>query len=187
MKQTSKGLILFMILDLVIGGACFGLGWNLSTQGRTCPTCVLQEVPALVIPVVVTQDNLSQLGEMTRTYHENHPYEAKVWDCSDMAPELWALATMAGFRAEIMVGNPWEVEKENHAWAVVEVEPGRWVALEGTNGHLYTSPTFLTGHPFGDPHAFVAWYSSDERAPKTVTLSPYEGDGEGWIRNLTPQ
>ena len=174
MKQTTKGLILFMILDLIIGGTCFGFGWTVGFQGKELPPEVLR-------------DNLSQLGEMTWIYNETHPYRAMVWDCSDMAPELWALATMAGFRAQIMVGNPFGTGEWNHAWTVVEVEPGQWVALEGTNGHLYTAPEYLTGHPFRNPDAFVKWYSTDDNIPKTISLSPLQGDGEGWIRNLTPQ
>ena len=177
-----KNLAFFILLDIIVCAGGVGIGWSLGQQGHIQEAAPLVEIrPAVSMAV----DNLSRLGEMTRTYYETHLYIRKKFDCSDMAPELWDMSAAAGFPAVILVGNPWEAGKQNHAWVAAEVEPGEWVALEGTNGNLYASKPYLKGMAFDDPRKFVEWRLRGAAPGRDLVLPPFTGNGSTWIREQT--
>ena len=71
-----------------------------------------------------------------------------------MSEDLWGDLTGAGAHAKLMLGNPYaryETEDIIHAWVVAEVEPGRWVAFEATNGRSYVGEDFRRGLMYNTP------------------------------------
>jgi len=75
-------------------------------------------------------------------YFETHTYIPGETDCNDMAIDIWNMLMTDGIVSLIMVGNL-EMSQErfqdcNHAWLVIYNADGAALALEPTNGEIYT-------------------------------------------------
>ncbi len=96
--------------------------------------------------------------QIARQYYETHTYiEDDVFDCDNMACDVWNMLKTKGINAEIAVGNveldEYDMEDWNHAWVIAEVAPNEWIAIECTGGYVvYDNPRYYhAGHFFNNP------------------------------------
>ena len=95
--------------------------------------------------------------EVARQYYETHTYvEDDVFDCDNMACDVWDMLKTKGINAKIAVGNveldEYDMEDWNHAWVIAEVAPNDWIAIECTGGYVvYDNPRYYSGHFFNNP------------------------------------
>ena len=82
------------------------------------------------------------LAKIVRDYEASHFYEEGVYDCNNMASDIWNMLKALGIDSVIVVGHNdhliTDILESNHAWVLVEVTPGEYLALDGTNGRTYT-------------------------------------------------
>lgn len=108
---------------------------------------------------------------INRGYHKDHAYIEGVFDCDDMAIDIWNILYEQGITAVIGVGNL-EINREkfaqvDHAWLVVMHNDAREDAgwhifiLEPTNGETYAFDIktmafsqYLQGFFFASPSDF---------------------------------
>lgn len=101
--------------------------------------------------------------KIAENYHKTHTYVPRnIFDCDDMASDIWNQVKTAGVNAYIMVGN---LEKSNptifecnHAWVMAEIQPFRFAAIEATGGYVVVSekdpgynPNYFRGYKFENP------------------------------------
>jgi outer membrane murein-binding lipoprotein Lpp len=93
-------------------------------------------------------------AKIIKFYTETHFYEVDVYDCNQMAADIWNMLKVQGINALLAVGNVdlpvGEITASNHAWVLAEVNPGEYLALETTSGGVVT----LTDNPF----YYQGWY-----------------------------
>jgi chromosome segregation ATPase len=95
-------------------------------------------------------------------YHETHIYSLyDFFVCSDMALDVWDMLKAQGINAIIEVGNvdvlAKDITEANHAWALAEVSPGEYLALETTGGFAVWSennPLYYRGWSFDNPKEY---------------------------------
>jgi len=77
-----------------------------------------------------------------KQYHETHTYIEGVFDCNDMAIDIWNMLHKQGIASVIVVGNldldNESFAKSNHAWLLVTYAGIRLFAVEPTSGKTYT-------------------------------------------------
>ena len=99
---------------------------------------------------------------IVRHYHETHTYSKKdLFVCADMAMDVWNMLQAQGIDAVIQIG---DVEKavlnmqdSSHAWVKAEISPGKYLALETTNGHAVPraeNPLYYAGWSFDNPQEY---------------------------------
>jgi hypothetical protein len=102
-----------------------------------------------------------------RTYHQNHTYIEGVFDCDEMATDIWNILYKQGVTSVIVVGNL-DIDKErftksDHAWLLVmHKDTGyRIFIIEPTNGETYAFnletkafAQYLQGYFFASPSDF---------------------------------
>ena len=97
--------------------------------------------------------------EVAQQYYKTHTYvQNNVFDCDNMACDIWNMLKTKGINAEIVVGNidldEYDMEDWNHAWILAEVAPDTWLAIECTGGHIVyrdDNPRYYSGHFFSNP------------------------------------
>lgn len=77
--------------------------------------------------------------EVAQQYYRTHTYiQNDVFDCDNMACDVWNILKTKGINAKIVVGNidleEYGMEDWNHAWIIAEVYPSTWLAIECTSG-----------------------------------------------------
>jgi hypothetical protein len=129
------------------------------------------------------QDTLSQLSGVTRQLHDlqaqyeyvgltdaeiveqivinyeaSHLYERDVYDCNNMASDVWNMLKAQGIDAVIVVGSVeqsiTDIIDSDHAWVLAEVAPDEFLALDATVGHAFTRETgsrYFRGWSFANP------------------------------------
>jgi hypothetical protein len=109
------------------------------------PRPTVREAPARATPVnaaiAANTEREHILAQIVAEYHRTHTYVGNdIYQCVDMASDVWNQVLTKGIEAHVMVGN---IEKDivtlldaNHAWVLAEVSPGKMVALETTGGML---------------------------------------------------
>lgn len=147
------------------------------------------------VPAMKTADrlqNMRLLQAILADYRKNHTYmDGDVYDCDNMAKDVWNILRTKGFRAKLAGGN---AEKDvmkttetylmgaSHAWVMAELAPNDWMALECTGGFLvpreknplyYTSAIF-----FSDPTEMEEFLGTMKRAKETCT--EYGTLSRGW-------
>jgi len=105
-----------------------------------------------------TEQKMRVCEKIARRYHETHTYVGDdVFDCDNMACDVWDMLKTEGINAKIAVGNveldEYDMEDWNHAWVMAEVAPNEWVAIECTGGFVvYDNPRYYrAGHFFNNP------------------------------------
>lgn len=156
------------ILSLVLLASC-----DSGPEPAKQPTTSVQQPKAASKPRATIPDrktgnrvkDLVLLDHILKDYRQNHTYmDGDVYDCDNMAKDVWNILRTKGFRAKLAGGN---VDKNvmkstdtylmeaSHAWVMAELAPGDWMAMECTGGYLvprdrnplyYTSAIF-----FNDP------------------------------------
>ncbi|MBN1161904.1 MAG: hypothetical protein JXA17_08155 [Dehalococcoidales bacterium] len=109
-------------------------------------------------------------------YEASHLYERDVYDCNNMASDVWNMLKAQGIDAVIVVGSVdnyiTDIIQSDHAWVLAEVAPGEFLALDATIGHAFTRETgsrYFRGWSFADPAALKA--NDDLRNEYNVRLS----------------
>jgi len=105
-----------------------------------------------------TEQKMRVCEKIAYQYHETHTYVGDdVFDCDNMACDVWDMLKTEGINAKIAVGNVeldgYDMEDWNHAWVMAEVAPNEWVAIECTGGYVvYDNPRYYhAGHFFNNP------------------------------------
>jgi outer membrane murein-binding lipoprotein Lpp len=96
--------------------------------------------------------------KIVKYYGTTHVYEKDVYDCNNMASDVWNMLKAQGISAVIVVGSIespiTNILDSNHAWVLVEVSPGQYLALDATNGHSVTrteNSYYYRGWSFATP------------------------------------
>ena len=104
------------------------------------------------------EKNTQICEQVVSDYYATHTYsENDVFDCDNMAQDLWNILETKGINAEIMIGNvdmtgSVSLKDINHAWVVAEVSPNSWLALETTGGYVvYDNEQYYRGFSFDNP------------------------------------
>ncbi|AKB84957.1 zinc ribbon domain-containing protein [Methanococcoides methylutens] len=102
------------------------------------------------------QKNTQICEDIVQDYYKTHTYVTdNVFDCDNMAMDVWNLVESRGINAEIGVGNVdikgESLEDINHAWVIAEVEPQNWIALECTGGYVTYENEYYSGWFFDNP------------------------------------
>jgi outer membrane murein-binding lipoprotein Lpp len=102
-----------------------------------------------------TRDMLAQL---VYNYKASHYYESGVYDCNNMASDIWSMLQAMDINSVIVVGHNehliTNILESNHAWVLVQLTPGEYLALDGTNGRTYTQSSgslYFHGWSFATP------------------------------------
>ncbi|APH38230.1 zinc ribbon domain-containing protein [Methanohalophilus halophilus] len=108
------------------------------------------------------QKNTQICEEIVQNYYETHTYVSDdVFDCDNMAMDVWNLVESKGINAEIAVGNvdmkDANLEDINHAWVIAEVSPQNWVAIECTSGYLTYDDVYYSGWFFDNPKNYQSF------------------------------
>jgi hypothetical protein len=114
--------------------------------------------------------HMIEIERLAAIYRGFHKPTENVYDCKYMAMDFWNMAIASNYNAEIMIGN---VDQNistpsgtNHAWVIVEVAPGQWVAADPVVGVLSCSvkevcavsnPRYYRGWAFKSPPDFVPY------------------------------
>jgi len=95
-------------------------------------------VPSTTTPAQTTEQICE---EIAKNYYATHKYIGNdVFDCDNMACDIWDMLIARGINAKIAIGNVKQginsIEDVNHAWVMAEVSPDGWLAIECTGGYL---------------------------------------------------
>ena len=137
---------IYQLVDLIEDSRYWNSSWDATTLYRT-------------------------LTSINNLYHKNHAYIEGVFDCDDMAMELWNILYKRGITSVIGIGNL-ELDREklaqvDHAWLVIMYndtsKDAGWqiFILEPTNGETYAFDSatmafssYLQGYFFESPSDF---------------------------------
>lgn len=104
------------------------------------------------------QKNVRICTEIVQQYHSTHSYYSNdIFDCDNMASDVWDMVKSKGINAKIKVGRvDYKIDKiteANHAWVLAEVAPDSWIALEATSGQIIKkeNPLYFWGWSFNNP------------------------------------
>ncbi|MFA5054910.1 MAG: zinc ribbon domain-containing protein [Dehalococcoidia bacterium] len=138
-SRKSRTRLVEVIVLVVLVFIAVGIFWG---QGLSCSQ---------------TPENVQICENIAKDYYNTHQYIANdVFDCDNMAQDVWDMIVAQGINAQIAVGN---VNKDissigdaNHAWVLAEVEPNQWLAIECTGGYVvYDNALYYQGWFFDNP------------------------------------
>ena len=106
-----------------------------------------------------SDEDLRICEEVAKQYYETHTYiQNDVFDCDNMACDVWNILKTKGINAEIAVGNvdldEYDIEDWNHVWIMAETSPNAWIAIECTGGYIVRredNPRYYHAHFFKNP------------------------------------
>lgn len=134
------------VFGLVIPGMVFVQAKVIPTQ----PERILEGGNAAV--------NISIINELVRNYYDSHQYYEDIYDCDQMASDLWDQARANGLEARLVLGNymknvnsPMDID---HAWVIVMTSNDEWLAADPTSGTLQfftSSPRYYHGIVMNNP------------------------------------
>ncbi len=98
---------------------------------------------------------VDEVRNMTEGYYGTHLYLVDVYDCDQMASDLWNQLTARGLNAKLVMGNVMKdvksIDDINHAWVIVEIYPGAWLALDPCTGSTVFNKWSLWVKSYGRP------------------------------------
>lgn len=102
--------------------------------------------------------NITMANAIVLNYFSEHQYYENVYDCDQMASDLWDQAMAAGLEAKLVVGSVNRITSQrtsmDHAWVVVMIQNDQWLALDPVAGSLYfysDRPKYYRGLIFDNP------------------------------------
>jgi len=153
MKRCLISVLIILALALGLAGCAQSSSIPMETES---PPPVSIPIPVLVFQLSDFIDdphywNLSWDGgtlygtliSINRLYHKNHAYIKGVFDCDDMAIDIWDILYEQGITSVIGVGNlelgQEKITQVDHAWLIVmhKNAGSRFFILEPTNGETY--------------------------------------------------
>lgn len=98
-------------------------------------------------------------GQMLENYANAHVYMVDIYDCNNMATDIWNMLKKQGINSVIVVGrvdfSVTDIFLTDHAWVLAEISPGEYLALETTGGMVMPQNTknalYYQGWYFNDP------------------------------------
>lgn len=164
------GVVFFMILAFISG---FVNDMNSPDQIITrFPT--QSPTPFETPPLTEKQKKIQLVETIAKNYYDTHTYQDNnVFDCDNMAQDVWDMLKAKGIDAKIQIGNidmssPITLKDVNHAWVMAEIEPDTYLAVETTGGYIVygeTNPNYYRGFSFKDPknyRSFTELYKTNE-------------------------
>ena len=108
------------------------------------------------------QQKIELIEKIAKQYHDTHIYkDDNVFDCDNMAQDVWDMLQAQGINAELVLGNvdsnalSISLDDVNHVWVVAEIEPSQWLAVETTGGYIVTDDeNYLRGYFFKNPKSY---------------------------------
>ncbi len=106
-----------------------------------------------------SQEKIRICEEVSQQYYETHTYiQNDVFDCDNMACDVWNILKTKEINAKIAVGNvdldEHDIEDWNHVWIMAEISPNTWLAIECTGGYIVygeDNPRYYHAHLFNNP------------------------------------
>jgi len=107
-------------------------------------------------------EDIKLVANIAQQYSQTHTYVPDdIFDCDNMAQEMWNMLKTKGINSKIVVGNvenssAFMLQDANHAWIMVELESGN-IAVETTGGYLVyekDNPNYYRGFTFDNPKRF---------------------------------
>ena len=85
--------------------------------------------------------NIDKCERIAKEYYQTHIYvDNNIYDCDNMACDIWNILKKEGINSKICVGNIDynidSIEDADHAWILAETEPGSYLAIECTGGYI---------------------------------------------------
>jgi hypothetical protein len=156
---TGFGVILFLILGFILG---FVNGTNAPDTNDQIITRFPTSSPTPLDTPTLTEEQTKILlvETIAKNYYDTHTYQDNnVFDCDNMAQDVWDMLKAKGINAKIQIGNidlssPITLKDVNHAWVMAEIEPDKYLAVETTGGFIVygkTNPNYYRGFSFKDP------------------------------------
>lgn len=154
-KPFLKNASLLIVLLLIIGfisGIINGMSEPITNDPEPAPI----QPPQLT----ETQKKVQLVENIAKSYYDTHTYQNNdVFDCDNMAQDVWDMLKAKGINAKIQIGNidissPITLKDVNHAWILAEIEPDKYIAVETTGGYIVygeTNPNYYRGFSFKDP------------------------------------
>lgn len=146
MIRSAAAPLCAVMLCLVVLASCDS-GPNTAQQPSNGTKPVAQDRSN--VPDKKTNDrakNLALLDHILKDYRQNHTYmDGDIFDCDNMAKDIWNILRTKGFRAKLAGGNVKKnimkstdsfLMESDHAWVMAELSPGKWMAMECTGGYL---------------------------------------------------
>lgn len=153
---SKRDLSVLILLIIGIGLIILGLQPELRNTIFSFNTKLLPEEPTSEAETIKLVASIAQRYSNTHTYISDD-----VFDCDNMAQDVWNMLKARGIKSEIVVGNvdnssAITFQDINHAWLMVELESGK-VAVETTGGYLVyqkDNSNYYRGFVFDDPKKF---------------------------------
>lgn len=146
--------LILLIATLLISGCLEKLVEYVYITPEPTPT------PIPTPQLTETQKKVQLVENIAKSYYDTHTYQDNnVFDCDNMAQDVWDMLKAQGINAQIQIGNiemssTITLEDVNHAWVMAEIEPGKYLAVETTGGYIVygeTNPNYYKGFSFKDP------------------------------------
>src|SRR4030042_1408602 len=136
-----------------------------------------QQVADLEAQYKLTGATKAETAEKIVKYYEStHLYEKDIYDCNNMASDVWNMLKAQGISAVIVVGSIeyqiTNILQSDHAWVLAEVAPGEYLALDPTVGKAFTNAAnsrYYRGWSFTNPATLKA--NDDLRAEYNARVS----------------
>jgi len=151
--------------------------------------------PQVRLPEKRTADarlNLVLLDSILKEYRKNHTYMGNdLYDCEDMAMDVWNIVRTKGFNAKIAIGNNEKnimttletfLTEVSHSWVMAEYDTGQWMAMECTGGYLVPedkAPHYYDSAIFLPSPAEVRDYNNYAEAANK-TCDEFNSLARGW-------
>ena len=139
---------------------------NQLTKAQSDKTAAEAEVTTMEAQVAALKAQYETTGltteevvkKVTAQYYLSHYYDKDIYDCNNMASDLWDMFKKLGISSKIVIGDVDnqinDILASNHAWVLVEVSAGQFLALDATGGMAVTkteNPLYYRGWSFSDP------------------------------------
>ncbi len=126
---------------------------------QTQVTDLQKQVADLKAKYELTGLTKAQIAEkIVANYKASHLYEKDVYDCNNMASDVWNMLKAQGISSVIVVGSIQyqitDILQSDHAWVLAEVAPGEKLALDATIGRAFTKASdsrYFRGWTFATP------------------------------------
>lgn len=153
------GVIFFIIIAFISG---FVNWMNATDINDQTPAWfpALSSTPPDTPSLTEKQTKKLLVETIAKNYYDTHTYQDNnVFDCDNMAQDIWDMLKAKGINAKIQIGNidkssPITLKDVNHAWVMAEIEPGNYLAIETTGGYIVygeTNPNYYKGFSFKNP------------------------------------
>jgi len=161
-KSSIWKKIFVVILIYVLATAVLDLGSESNEEGESISYAgsdYSTSPNALNSYSLTTKEkNIIRCEEIASSYYDTHTYyDDDVFDCDNMAQDVWNMLETEGINAKVMIGNvdrtnALTLEDCNHAWVMAEVSPNTWLAIECTGGYVvYDDDRYYEGFSFDNP------------------------------------